>query len=152
MSKSKYTILVLCTGNSARSQMAEYLFRKHAGDRFNVCSAGTEPKGVNPFTVRAMKEIGIDMSDARSKNLDEFLGKLAVHILVVVCNDADQKCPAVWPGVLERLFWPFEDPAAATGSDEVRMESFRRVRDVIDAKIQTWLKSLPENYTPGFKR
>jgi len=152
MTKSKYNILVLCTGNSARSQMAEYLLRKYGSERFNVYSAGTDPKGVNPLTVRAMNEIGIDMSDARSKNLDEYLGKLPVHILIVVCHDADQKCPAVWPGVLERNFWPFEDPAAATGSEEVRLESFRRVRGVIDAKIQTWVENLPETYTPGFHR
>lgn len=152
MTKSKYNILVLCTGNSARSQMAEYFLRKYGNERFNVYSAGTDPKGVNPLTVRVMNEIGIDMPNARSKNLDEYLGVLPVQILVIVCHDADQKCPAVWPGVLERHFWPFEDPAAATGSEEVRLESFRRVRDTIDAKIQSWVENLPENYTPGFRR
>ena len=134
----KLNVLVLCTGNSARSQIAEGMIRKHLGDRFNVYSAGTEPKGVNPFTIAAMKEAGIDLSGARSKHLDEYLGKLPVHYLIIVCHDADQKCPAIWPGIRERLFWPFEDPAAVTGSDEEKLDKFRAVRDQIEAKILAW--------------
>ena len=137
---SKPNLLVLCTGNSARSQMAEALFRKHGGDLFNVYSAGTEPKGINPFTVEAMTEIGIDMNGHRSKNLSEYLGHVFMHTLVVVCHDADNKCPAIWPGIFERLMWPFEDPAAATGSHEERLAKFRVVRDQIEAKIVAWLK------------
>jgi arsenate reductase (thioredoxin) len=151
MPTQKLNVLVLCTGNSARSQMAEYFIKKHGANRFNAFSAGTDPKGVNPLTIAVMKEVGIDLSDARSKNLDEFLGRTQVHILVIVCGDADRKCPAVWPGVIERHFWPFEDPAAATGSEEVRLESFRRVRGQIDAKIKSWIDSLPANYVPSLR-
>src|SRR5262245_25357875 len=105
---SKSNILVLCTGNSARSQMAEALLRKHADERFNVFSAGTEPKGINPLTVKVMREAGVDMSGQRSKHLREYLGILDVHYLIIVCHDADGKCPAIWPGSprMKRMFWP----------------------------------------------
>jgi arsenate reductase (thioredoxin) len=149
MAETKPTILVLCTGNSARSQLAEALLRKHCGERFNVCSAGTEPKGVHPLSIRALSEIGIDISNARSKHLDELLGKIPIHIAIIVCGDADKKCPAVWPGLGERLFWPFDDPAAVTGSQEERLASFRRVRDLIDARIQKWLREIPADYAAG---
>src|SRR5688500_7247703 len=103
-------VLFLCTGNSARSQMGEAMMRKRAGDRFEVYSAGTEPKGVHPLTVRVLQEVGIDASEARSKGVKELLGKAPVHHLIVVCSDAEQNCPSVWPGVINRMFWPFEDP------------------------------------------
>ena len=148
---SKIPLLVLCTGNSARSQMAEAFFKKYGGARFDVRSAGTEPKGVNPLSVRVMNEVGIDISGARSKHLDEFLGHWPAQILVVVCHEADLACPVVWPGILERHFWPFEDPAKATGSEEQRLEAFRRVRDEIDLKIKSWVESLPRVYMPGTK-
>lgn len=135
----KSAILVLCTGNSARSQMAEALLRKHGGDRFDVYSAGTDPKGMNPYTVRAMSEIGIDVSGQRSKHLNEYLGVLPVTYLVTVCGDADQRCPSVWPGIRERIFWPFEDPAACEGSDESKLQKFRVVRDQIEARVTEWL-------------
>ena len=151
MASNKISLLVLCTGNSARSQMAEAFFKKYGGDRFDVRSAGTEPKGVNPLTVRVMNEIGIDLSEARSKHLDEFLGHWPVQILVIVCHDADATCPAVWPGILERHMWPFEDPAKATGSEEQRLDEFRRIRDEIGQKIKTWVASLPRIYMPGAK-
>ncbi len=135
----KLNILVLCTGNSARSQMAEALLRKHGGGRFDVYSAGTDPKGMNPYTVRAMAEAGIDVSAQRSKHLKEYLGTLDVHYLIIVCHGADQKCPAVWPGVSERMFWPFEDPAACHGTDAEKLAKFREVRGEIDAKVRAWL-------------
>src|SRR5687768_14533428 len=94
-------VLFLCTGNSARSQMGEALLRKRAGDRFHVYSAGTDPKGVNPLTVKVMHEIGIDMSGARSKGVKELLGKVPVRHLIVVCDDAERNCPSIWPGVAE---------------------------------------------------
>lgn len=137
---SKPNLLVLCTGNSARSQMAEALFREHGSDLFNAYSAGTEPKGVNPLTVEAMAEIGIDMIAHRSKNLSEYLGHLPVHTLVLVCGDADKKCPSAWPGVFQRLFWPFDDPAACEGTHAERLAKFRTVRDQIEAKVVAWLK------------
>jgi arsenate reductase len=132
-------VLFLCTGNSARSQLAEALLRKHAGDKFNVYSAGTDPKGVNPLTIKALDEIGVPTNELRSKGVTEYLGKLPVRYLIIVCGDADKSCPTIWPGMMNRLFWPFDDPAAAQGLEEDRLKVFRRVRDEIDARIVEWL-------------
>jgi arsenate reductase len=138
----KSNVLFLCTGNSARSQMAEALLRKHDGDRFDVYSAGTEPKGVNPLTVRALEEIGLPTGDLRSKGVTEFLGKLPLRYLIIVCSEADKSCPTAWPGMAERMFWPFEDPAAARGSESERLQKFRQVRDQIEARIKEWLAEI----------
>ena len=138
----KPNVLFLCTGNSARSQMAEGLLRQFAGDQFEAHSAGTAPKAVNPFAIRAMDEIGIDISRQNSKPVTEYLGHLPVRYLVVVCDDAERRCPTAWPGVASRLSWPFEDPAAAEGSDEQKLEKFREVRDAIAAKIQSWISEM----------
>jgi arsenate reductase len=138
----KQNVLFLCTGNSARSQMAEAILRKHAGDVFDVYSAGTEPKGVNPLTVRVLNEIGLPTEGLRSKGVNEFLGKLPVRYLIIVCSGADAACPAIWPGMNERLFWPFDDPAAATGSDDERLQKFRDVRDEIEGVILDWLAKI----------
>lgn len=135
----KPTVLFLCTGNSARSQMAEALLRKHAGDNFEVMSAGTEPKGIHPLTIEAMREVGLSMAEHRSKSLSEYLGKVSVNHVIVVCAQADEQCPRVWPFALQRHFWPFDDPAAATGTHEERLAAFRRIRDEIDARIKQWL-------------
>jgi arsenate reductase len=118
-------VLFVCTGNSARSVMAEALLRHHGGDRFEVFSAGTEPKGVNPRTLRILAEAGIDASFARSKSVTEFLGQ-SFDYVVTVCDQARQSCP-VFPGVHESLHWGYEDPAAATGTDEEQMALFRKV-------------------------
>lgn len=132
-------ILFLCTGNSARSQMGEALLKKHAGDRFQVFSAGTEPKGeVFPPVVKAMKEIGIDLSDHQPKSIDQFLGRVHFENVIVVCSDAEKRCPAIF-GTAPRLFWPFDDPAAATGTDEEILQKTREIRDRIDQRIQQWL-------------
>jgi arsenate reductase len=135
----KQRVLFLCTGNSARSQMAEAFLRVHGGDRFEAHSAGLEPKGMNPFTVKAMKEAGIDVSSQTSKGVDVYLGKMLFQHLVTVCDDADKNCPAVWPGVNNRMHWSFQDPAALEGTDEEKMAKFREVRDQIEAKVKTWL-------------
>ena len=132
-------VLFVCTGNSARSQMADGLLRKHAGDRFDAQSAGTEPKGLNPLAMEAMREIGIDISQQRSKDVAEFLGKVAVQYAVFVCSSADERCPRLWPFSGQRLYWPFEDPAAASGTHEEKLTVFRRVRDEIDERIVEWL-------------
>lgn len=132
-------VLFLCTGNSARSQMAEAFLRKYAGDHLDAYSAGTFPKEINPLTIRVMNEVGVDMSGHRSKDLKEYLGRLPVRVLVIVCSDADQTCPAIWPGVLSRLHWLFEDPAALEGTEEEKLAKFRQVRDQIDQKIQEWV-------------
>ncbi len=135
----KPQILFLCTGNSARSQMAEAFVRKYAGDHFNVFSAGLEPRGINPYTIKVMHEAGIDIRDHKSKGVKEYLGKEHFHYLVTVCSNAEKNCPTVWPGVNERLYWPFDDPAAASGDEEEILAVFRRVRDQIDAKVKAWL-------------
>ena len=139
---NKPKVLFLCTGNSARSQMAEALLRKFAGDRFDVYSAGLEPSVVNPNTIRVMEEIGVDMRTHRSKNLGEYLGKVHFAYLITVCDRAEQKCP-IFPGMGIRLHWPFEDPAVVTGSDELKIQKFRQVRDQIELRVLEWLKTMP---------
>jgi arsenate reductase (thioredoxin) len=135
----KTAILFLCTGNSARSQMGEALLRKHAGDSFEVYSAGIEPKGMNPYTVRVMQEIGLDLSGQRSKSVSEYLGRVKFGYVITVCGDAEKNCPTIFLTVSNRYFWPFDDPAAAEGSDEEKLAQFRQVRDQIDQRIQAWL-------------
>jgi arsenate reductase len=138
----KPVVLFLCTGNSARSQMAEALLQKEAGEHFEAHSAGTDPKGINPLTLQVMRELGVDISDQRSKHLREYLGRLPVRILVIVCAEAEKTCPVIWPGALNRLFWRFEDPAAVEGTDEEKLQKFREVRDQIHQRIKDWLAEL----------
>lgn len=126
----KKRVLILCTGNSARSQMAEGLLRHEAGDRFEVASAGTKPSRVRREAIAAMAEIGIDISGHRSKGVEEFLER-PPDLLITVCDSARETCP-VFPGAVERLHWPFDDPAG--------IEDFRRVRDEIRARIREWLR------------
>jgi arsenate reductase len=135
----KSNVLFLCTGNSARSQMAEAFLRHYASDLFNAYSAGLEPKGMNPLTVKVMTEIGISVDGQYSKSLREYLGKQLFAYLVTVCADAEAKCPTVWPGVQYRLHWKFDDPAAAQGTDEHKLAKFREVRDQIEAAIKTFV-------------
>ena len=130
-------VLFLCTHNSARSQMAEGLLRHLGGDRVEVASAGTEARGVNPLATRAMAEIGVDLSGHTSKTLDRFLGERWDYV-ITVCDSANESCP-VFPGASTRLHWTFDDPSAATGTEELRLAVFRRVRDEIGARIEAWL-------------
>ncbi len=132
-------VLFLCTGNSARSQMAEAFLRKYGGDRFEAHSAGLEPKGINPLTVRVMNEAGVDMSGQASKGVETYLGKLHFHYLITLCDDAEKNCPATWPGVNQRLHWSFEDPGAFEGSDQEKLAKFREVRDRIEDQIKSWI-------------
>jgi arsenate reductase len=132
-------VLFLCTGNSARSQMAEALLRKYAGDTFEVFSAGLEPKGLNPYTLRVMDEIGIDVRGQRSKDVREYMGHKHFGYLITVCSNAEERCPTTFPDISQRLHWAFDDPAAFHGSDEETLVVFRRVRDEIDDRIRTWL-------------
>ena len=123
-------ILILCTGNSCRSHLAEGILREALGDGFRVESAGSKPAGyVHPLGIKAMAEIGIDISNHRSKHLDEFLTD-EVETVITVCGNADQACP-MFPGQMNRHHWPFDDPAHATGTEEEQMAVFRRVRDEI---------------------
>ncbi len=137
----KPRVLFLCTGNSARSQMAEALLRHHAGDRFEACSAGMQPKDfVNPFTLRVLNEIGIDTSTLHPKHTREFLGKASVVYAIPVCNRAEEACPRLFPFALHTLNWPIDDPAAAIGTDEERLNVFRTTRDTIDARVRQFLR------------
>ncbi|HQP32088.1 MAG TPA: arsenate reductase ArsC [Deltaproteobacteria bacterium] len=138
----KPNVLFLCTGNSARSQMAEAFARHYAGDALEAYSAGLEPKGLHPMTIKVMEEIGIDMRAHTSKPLSDFLGKIHFSYLITVCGQADKNCPAVFPGMGRRLHWGFEDPAAATGSEEERLQKFREIRDQIQERVRTWLHEL----------
>ncbi len=125
MTDGPIRVLFVCSGNSARSVLAEALLRQHGGAAFEVHSAGTEPKGINPLTLRVLAEAGIDASWARSKSVSEYLGQ-SFDYVVTVCDQARQSCP-VFPGVHESLHWGYEDPAAAEGTDEERLVAFRRV-------------------------
>lgn len=132
-------VLFLCTGNSARSQMAEAFLRSYGRERYEAHSAGLEPKPLHPFTVQVMQEIGIDISNQRSKGVQEYLGKVLFQHLITVCDDAEKNCPRVWPGVSNRMHWSFEDPAAFEGSDEQRLAKFRQIRDQIEQEVKFWL-------------
>jgi len=137
---TKTKVLFLCTGNSARSQMAEAFLRKYAGDHFEVFSAGLEPKGINPYTLKVMSEIGFDLTDQTSKSVKEFLGKVFIQVLITVCDHAEKNCPTIWPGVNTKMHWSFEDPAAISGPDELKIQKFREIRDQINKKVFDWLK------------
>jgi len=134
---SKRSVLILCTGNSARSQMAEGLLRHEAGDRFEVFSAGTKPSRVRPEAIEAMAELGIDISTHRSKSVDEFVGQ-PLDYVITVCSNANETCP-VFPGATSRLHWPFDDPAAEDTA------AFRRVRDQIHARIMLFLADVGQD-------
>ena len=118
-------VLVVCSGNSARSIMAEALLRSKGGDAFEVHSAGTHPRGINPLTLRVLAESGIDASWARSKSVDEYLGQ-SFDYVITVCDEARQECP-VFPGEHESMHWGYEDPALAEGTEDERLAVFRRV-------------------------
>lgn len=130
-------VLILCTGNSARSQMGEGLLRHDAGDRFEVCSAGTAPSRVRPEAIKVMQEIGIDISNQRSKSVVEFDGEQFDYVLTV-CDQARESCP-IYPGHGQRLHHSFTDPAAVQGSEEERLDAFRKVRD----QIRSYLRHFP---------
>jgi arsenate reductase len=126
--------------------MAEGLLRAKAGGAYEVLSAGTEPQPqVNPLAVEAMREIGIDISSQRPKDLTEFLGRVPVRHLITVCHEADARCPTVWPGILTRVHWPIEDPAAFRGDAAAALAKFRRVRDELSRRLDLWLaeRSIP---------
>jgi arsenate reductase len=138
---AKQRVLILCTGNSARSQMAEGLLRHDAGDRFDVESAGTKPGYVRPEAIAAMREIGFDISSHRSKHVDEFQNQPFDYVLTV-CDNARETCP-IYPGQTNRIHHSFEDPAAIQGSEDERLAAFRKVRD----QIREYLRTLPQHST-----
>ncbi len=136
----KKRVLVLCTGNSARSQMGEGLFRSEGGEGFDIFSAGTKPSQVRPEAITVMREIGIDISGHRSKSVDEFAGE-SFDYIVTVCDNARDNCP-VFPGGGSRLHWSFEDPAAVQGSETERLDAFRRIRDQIHERVKEFFSGV----------
>jgi arsenate reductase len=140
MEKAK--VLFLCTHNTARSQMAEAFLKEFAGDRFEAFSAGTEPREIDPQARKVMAEVGLDLSKQRSKSVVEFLGKMTVGYVIIVCERVEENCPITFPGFRYRMFWPFEDPVAFVGSEEEKLAKFREVRDKIAARIKLWLREL----------
>jgi arsenate reductase len=134
MTDNTRRVLILCTGNSARSQMAEGLLRHDGASRFEVFSAGTEPSHVRTEAIEVMREIGIDISDHRSKSVDEFVGQDFDYV-ITVCDNANANCP-VFPGTTKRIHWGIDDPAAAPGDKDARLAVFRSVRD----KLREWLR------------
>lgn len=139
----KKRVLILCTGNSARSQMAEGLLRSLAGDRAEVFSAGVERSFVRPQAIEAMRERGIDITSQRSKSVDEFAGQKFDYV-ITVCDNARERCP-VFPGSYERVHWSFDDPAAAEGDTEAVIAVFRRVRDEIESRLREFIKEVMSN-------
>jgi len=131
-------VLILCTGNSARSQMAEGLLRHDAGDVYEVFSAGTKPTRVRPEAISVMREVGIDISGHRSKSVDEFAGQDFDYV-ITVCDNAKESCP-IFPTKTKRIHWGIEDPAAARGSAEEILTAFRRARDELRARLQAFTR------------
>jgi arsenate reductase len=140
----KPLVLFLCTGNSARSQIAEALLRHRAGDRFEAASAGTRPAGsIHPLAVKALEEAGVPLEGQAPKQAGELLGRSPVRHLITVCDAAARECPSVWPGALTREHWPLEDPASVEGSLSEREAAFRATRDELERRIAAWLEQAP---------
>ena len=137
-------VLFLCSHNSARSQMAEALLRREAPERFDIYSGGLRPQEIHPLTLRVLEEVGIDTSGLHSKDLGSFLGKVAIHHAVIVCEVAHADCPRLHPFALQQLYWPFPDPVSVEGTEEERLAAFREVRDAIAERIRQWLAELPD--------
>ncbi len=136
---SKIKVLFICTGNSARSQMAEAFLRKYGGADFEAYSAGTEPKGIHPYAERVMEEVGISLSSHYSKHLKEYMGKIHFAYMIILCEEGEKQCPTTFPGIVQRLHWSFEDPSTMVGSDDEKLMKFREVRDKIEEHIKDWL-------------
>ena len=134
---TRQRVLFLCTHNSARSQMAEGLLRHLAGDRYDVYSAGTEATQVRPEAIAAMSELGIDISGQSSKTFQRYLAEPWDYV-ITVCDSANESCP-IFPRTVRRLHWSFEDPSRATGTEDERLQVFRRIRDEISARVRDWL-------------
>lgn len=141
-------VLFLCTGNTARSQLAEAILRAAAGDRFEAHSAGLDPSDVRPEVYTVLEEVGIATDGLRSKGVEEYLGKVHINYLITVCAHAEEHCPRIWPPGGERLFWPVDDPAAVEGSEAERLEAFRRARDELVWLIDEWIAE-PEEEPEG---
>lgn len=137
-------VIFLCTGNSARSQMAEAFLRKLGDDKYEAYSAGMQPKGLHPMTVQVMQEVGIDVSGQRSKSTREYMGRMTFDDAVIVCRKAEDDCPIINADAKRIHRWLFEDPVRAEGSDEEKLARFREVRDQIEGRIKLWLAETEE--------
>lgn len=137
-------VLFLCTGNSARSQMAEAFLRQLGGDRYDAYSAGMEPKGLHPLTIAVMSEVGIDVSGQRSKGIKELMGRMQFDDAVIVCRRAEDDCPSLSADAKRIHRWIFEDPVRADGTDDEKLARFREIRDQIEARIKLWLAETEE--------
>lgn len=135
-------VLFLCTHNSSRSQMAEGLLRLRGGDAYQVFSAGTMPRSVHPLAIRAMSEIGIDLTTHHAKGIEEFAAQSPMDLVITVCDEAAEACP-FFPNARQQVHWGFTDPSAVTGSEEEQLAAFRHVRDLIAAKINQFLERSP---------
>ena len=140
-SKAMPVVLFLCTRNSIRSQMAEAWLRRHAGDRFIAASAGLEPEQIHPMTTQVMEEVGIPLVGHRSKPISEYLGRVAVRHIIVVCESAEKNCPRLWPFGGQLSFWPFEDPVSPLADATTQLARFRNVRDQVGRRIQEWVNT-----------
>jgi arsenate reductase (thioredoxin) len=137
--QGKRRVLILCTGNSARSQMAEGLLRQMGGTQFEVFSAGTKPSGVNALAIEVMREVGIDISKQRSKSVGGFAGQEFATV-ITVCDNAAEECP-IFPGAPQRAHWSLPDPAAVSGTREEKLGAFRKVRDELERRIRSFANS-----------
>jgi len=136
--KQPMRVLFLCTHNSSRSQMAEGLLRARGGDAFEVFSAGTHPRAVHPLAIKAMAEIGIDISKHKAKGIEEFTDQPPIDLVVTVCNEAAEECP-IFPNARQQLHWSFPDPSIATGTEQERLAVFRFIRNLITSRIDTFV-------------
>ena len=137
---AKQRVLFLCTGNSARSQMAEAFLRHFGGENFESYSAGLQPQGINPLTIQVMLEIGYDLAGQHSKSVNEFLGKVFIHRLITVCKQADKNCPTIWPGVIQKEHWSLEDPAAfVKAAMRQNWPSSVRSATRLKKKVRSWV-------------
>ncbi len=135
----KQNLLFVCTGNSARSQLAEALLRHHAGDLFEVYSGGTNPRPINPLTLRVLQEVGLPTDELRAKQAQTFRGGMPFRYVISLSGGPAWMCVANWPNTVERMFWTFENPASTEDTDEEPLERFRDVRDQIDERIKSWV-------------
>jgi arsenate reductase len=142
VASDKPRVLFLGAHNAARTQIAEALLRKHAGQHFEACSAGLEPSQVHPLAARVLSEIGVAPTGLRAKPIAEFLGKASISYAIIVSEPAERTSPRFYPFATRTLYWPFEDPTWTQGSEEGQLARFRRVRDAIDARIRGWLQAL----------
>ena len=137
----KMRVLFLCTGNSARSQMAEAFLRTYASDTFEAYSAGLEPRPIRPEAIAVMKELGIDMAGQHPKSLHDFMGKVHFSYLITMCQEAEDRCPTTFPGMGKREAWNIDDPAAHEGTEEERLAKYREARDAINSHMKQWLEA-----------